>query len=554
MAGPSASYDPSYELKAEDVAGCNKWQPNAIVRAAALPSPTALVHLLARTRAWRARNAHFDAREAEARGYPDVDAYEEDPIHGRYLCPLDAAIAAGSRDSVHLLLQAGSDPNGFPVDVFARFATFYLRFRHAVYGVQLLPLSSGTVKYPEALARMPHPQTAPLTEAEAEFQRQPGRRCRFWTEPAFPWSRLRRECPPWANHVRTPIESAVLAGDAEAVRMLITAGADVSFWLDPRSVDPPDVSTPSSLSVSSPLHAAVVHAPHLLPFLLQDCRLDPNIVPATAPTVARTPAMLALAQEPGPDLDAFATLAADPRTDLSVRTPMFGLHVLHVAVATLALSSVETCTAFVPLASAGATAQGLSVLHIACLPLHAAHIAGTLSASRSVHHLRSLSRRRYGGEGLRAVEYQDLRADLPETDMPPADDADAQTVVITHILDSLVGQRIGGATALWTQPDGAGNTPLHYLAAYRTPNLETIERGRREAPEAWQEARNVWGHTPAELFKDGQQAKRAEERSRHDAGWMAVREARQKEQTVWRPERDQALEQQLRRTFGTTED
>jgi hypothetical protein len=58
-------------------------------------------------------------------------------------------------------------------------------------------------------------------------------------------------------------------------------------------------------------------------------------------------------------------------------------------------------------------------------------------------------------------------------------------------------------------PDKHGNTMLHYLASTRAPNESLIDWLKLQETGAlmWQEAVNIWGHTPQDLYEDGQHAR-----------------------------------------------
>ena len=57
-----------------------------------------------------------------------------------------------------------------------------------------------------------------------------------------------------------------------------------------------------------------------------------------------------------------------------------------------------------------------------------------------------------------------------------------------------------------TAQDIYGNTPLHYLAAYRRTNDQTLDllvEGAEGGNSVWTDVKNRWGYTPYDLGRIG---------------------------------------------------
>ncbi len=81
--------------------------------------------------------------------------------------------------------------------------------------------------------------------------------------------------------------------------------------------------------------------------------------------------------------------------------------------------------------------------------------------------------------------------------LPTSEYFSAQAEVVVFLLSS--GTQDPAAA------DVHGNTVLHYLVGHRVVNEELLRKLRalRGGEEIWQEARNMWGFTPHELYEDG---------------------------------------------------
>ncbi|KAK3614835.1 hypothetical protein LTR56_026984 [Elasticomyces elasticus] len=137
----------------------------------------------------------------------------------------------------------------------------------------------------------------------------------------------------------------------EIFNQVFAAGADDSFWKlhkIPDSLPEEEHLTPSQLSTSTSVEYASGARQCMLRSLW-----------------ALTPLQYAVQMG---DSKAVAILMAHPDLNLSVRTPVFGVHALHFVVARLDLPSLQSFDT-VPLASVPPRNLVHTLLHITCLPL-----------------------------------------------------------------------------------------------------------------------------------------------------------------------------------------
>jgi ankyrin repeat protein len=184
-----------------------------------------------------------------------------------------------------------------------------------------------------------------------------------------------------------------------------------------------------------------------------------------APTVAFPPLSFALGRcDPNdPNIRAcIKHLLAHPDIDLNLRTPIFGIHPLHLAVARHdpeLLSSLP-----MPLSSAGTTALGHTLLHIASLPLTSMSMNREIpDAVRSVHCARTLDSRWLPHSQPSPLHLETAKSATiqvpsrpinPPTPLTPAE-RDAQLSTLRVLADARIDVRA---------QDVDGNTALHYLA------------------------------------------------------------------------------------------
>ncbi|KAI9775111.1 MAG: hypothetical protein M1839_001422 [Geoglossum umbratile] len=394
---------------------------------------------------------------------------------------LREALRARLPANVAVLLAHSADPDGCSRRALSDYSARFLRFRPHLS-------ASNMVERGAVLAKLTTSQLAPLTEAELTARR--ASRARFWTEVDVP-----PDGGPMVRQEPLALEVAAEAGDVSLVDALYAAGADTRGWMQ-HYCEMPSEPTASFLSPSTPLHKALEMRNMAMVKHLLTLGFAADVFPLAAVVCCLNPVMAAVALAP-PNLDAYELLA--PRADLKLRTPVFDVHILHVAVATLALPVIRRVAADIPLSAAGVTALKHSLLHIACLPLEDTHVNFySEKIHQSIHEMRILSIKWHRSTlwpHKPPGQPVDRTPAFPQT--PPADpDQQAQTAVAEYLLAS--------ETQDVRAEDAYGNTALHYLAAYRTVNKEAIAilRSSQTGEEVWTDSTNMWGFTPQDLFED----------------------------------------------------
>ncbi|KAF7154936.1 hypothetical protein CNMCM5623_003194 [Aspergillus felis] len=488
----------SYQLTPDDLDNSRDDEPPAI-RAAKNPNPAVLQALLAYYNEI-SHDAPTLQRHNLERYSPNASV--SGAIWGIYETPLTAAIRANLPHNIQTLLNAGADPNGISAFELSDYAVRFIRGRDpkidtssfAYCPPRATVLASAQVKGITA-------QTAPLTAAEIEERR--GGFPRFWTEPNVPAQRLRM------NAALTALEVAAAMGDVSGLDALRAAGADESAWFtEEEEGEMVELSeeageAPSALSTSSPVHQALQAGQvDMLRHLLARCGYSPNYRPRAAPTVALPPASFGIARcdlgNPGVQ-QCLVELLAHPKLNLGLRTPVFGVHVLHFAAARHDPDLLGWLAGHIPggLKAAGTTALGHTLLHITCLPLTADQIAGRNPAvARSIHCARTLDtawlpHRLPSPLHMRFVVPGQLGGD-PRPMSESERRALRETVAV--ILED------GGVDVRAQDTDG--NTALHYLAGTLNVDEEVVRmvRGMEVAERLWERVRNEAGFTPEELW------------------------------------------------------
>ena len=234
------------------------------------------------------------------------------------------------------------------------------------------------------LARLPVDQNSPITEKELEARRSS--RARFWAElddrPKMSSDEARILKP-----VPTALELAARLGDDDEIIALCLAGADTTAWRK-HYTSMPRAPTLSYISPTTPLHAAIDSGKLATVERLITLGFATDVFPLAAIASCLNPVMAALATEPA-DLDAYEILA--PHADLDLVTPIFKVHILHIAVATLSLRVLQRVCQDIHLTRNPTTALHHTLLHIACLPLideEINHFSPKIHAS--IHDLRTL--------------------------------------------------------------------------------------------------------------------------------------------------------------------
>ncbi|PLB41665.1 uncharacterized protein BDW47DRAFT_122700 [Aspergillus candidus] len=171
----------------------------------------------------------------------------------------------------------------------------------------------------------------------------------------------------------TALEVAAACGQEQMFDLIRDARADESAWTQTQSpgeiVDDgllsQEAAVPSSLSTSSPVHKSIAAGHHAMLQKLLHQHHDPKT------------------------RECITELRDHPDLDPYLRTPVFGVHLLHFAVA--CHSSAPLSWLGLPLSSAGSTAFGQTLLHIASLPLTFECIyQNNPDVVRSIHRTRTL--------------------------------------------------------------------------------------------------------------------------------------------------------------------
>jgi len=435
-----------------------------------------------------------------------ANTYVSGAIHSIYNSPLVAATKACLPQNVAILLVAGADPNGILLRDLDEYSVRFIRGRNPEYDtysyVQCPPRAKVMAAVGDEI-----PQTAPLTAHEIATRRKAF--SRFWSESELPTQRFR------SLPARTTLETAASVGDVQLFDQVRAAGPDESWWMiDPTPDQLPETLTHSVLCTSSPCHEAIIAGKTNMLRHLLALGYSPNILPLAAPTRSFPPHMTAIAFCNPPNLEAYDTLAQYAKADLTLRTPIFSIHVLHLATARLDVPLLQHLinNPNTPLEAAGTTALGHTLLHISTLPLTDAHInIFSTKIFHSIHDVRTLDTQRWlpfdlnlRNPARRSILYSaeaDLLLPLPRT-AEDEEDSRRQEDMVLWLLQT--GTQDIGAQDVY------GNTPLHYLASAIWVNNELLGKVRAcEGGETvWKSSRNEIGYTPEELLEDGNQAER----------------------------------------------
>lgn len=260
---------------------------------------------------------------------------------------------------------------------------------------------------------------------------------------------------------------------------------------------------PSALALSTPLHAAIASDNLNMLSVLLDRGFSPNARALITGSLAVTPAQYAIILG---QLEAYSLLKAHKSCDVSILTPIYGVHILHFATALLRLGLVKAIG--LPLSSASLTSLGHTLLHIACLPYNGDYVQSSQRIEQSIHEVRNLRDTRYisqppggarydasGSRILRPQEGQPKAAQLVSRDI--TNELQQQEDMCKFIVSELGATQIGLS-------DIHGNTPLHYLAGAWFLNESLIAWMREQAggEHVWAKAENIWGHPPLVLWEE----------------------------------------------------
>jgi ankyrin repeat protein len=407
--------------------------------------------------------------------------------------PLMEAIWARLPENVRTLLEAGAEPNGIPQDVVETYSSFFLRFRPLI---PPRPDKFGDVASRDTLLSLTDlEQLAPLTFEEVEDRFVDGM-APFWCEESF----TPRDFYPCGASLSSLIAAAQM-GSIEIFDQLRSAGANSSFWMT-GCADREWFKT--CLCISTPLHSAIEgHHTNMVNHLL-NLGFDPNIMPTANPTRCVTPLMATITACHNHVLqpfnkEVFDILISHPKIDTRIRTPIYGVHLLHFAVARLNLDMLKHVVSRLHYADGAITALGHNLLHIACMPANSLYVQRHSEiVFRSIHETRDLS-------------FSNDRFPAPETAFPNwttqafyTNHFPAQAAVVKYLWE----QGIRDLDA----KDVHGNTPLHYLAGCHIMNHQLLNWWLIVLKDAnveriWKESRNAVGATPKDLYLEAEKVR-----------------------------------------------
>ena len=496
----------AYQLTDKDLRGT--FEDSATIVAARNPNPAVLEALL---------KHYFTNLESVPAGCVDPtleiwspNANSMGAIYGTYESPLTAAIRANVPENVRELLAAGADPTGITLNDLSDYAVRFIRGRDAKIDMSsfaLCPPREQILAVAEAKGIAQ--QTQPLTQTELDERRKGFPR--FWTEPNVPGQRLR------LSKALTALEVAAGLGNENFFGLVRDAGADESAWLNTSEASRADFddTKPSFISTSSPVHEAIeAGQPKMLHKLLHVYRYSPNYRPLATPTAALPPLSFALLRcDPhNPNIWAcIGHLLQHQDLDQHLRSPIFDIHPLHLAVARHDPDLLSRLP--MPLSTAGTTALGHNLFHIASLPLtseyidkknpnsvQSIHCARTLDSDWLSHAFPSplhLDPSRRPGHGLtRPIPGQHIEPTISLTSL----EQEAQLSTL-HLLVRDVGVDVSAQ-------DIDGNTALHYLAATLNvdPRALQLLRDMEGGEETYNNSRNRAGLTPLFLWESNNEA------------------------------------------------
>lgn len=438
--------------------------------------------------------------------------------------PLLQAIDHGRAENVRLLLKAGARPEGMNDAWMTQRMRDYQRFRQQDQWIWASTAVRGDVN---SLKDCP-PVGIDTRVEDLDARARDKSITVFWDD-----QRIQTLDPNHRDQILHSLARAAMIGSIEIFYLLLDGNTDVSFWLLP---DPysklPNPMTPSSACISTPLHAAVRGDHTEMLQVLLDLGFNANVMPLAAGPLCQTPLQTCFSSF-HPHMDAFRVLASHPKTDFNILTPVYRVHMLHLAVTHLDTSILEEIISKdVSLQSVQPTALGHSLLHIACLPSN--HLDIQIFAQKvyiSIHETRHALSHGEPSMILKPMDEPSLspiqptpNVDGPGFDQvsngqepflglplerrqclpysspyqtPMTDHSTQQTETVKWLIEQ-------GITDLAAQ-DVHGNTALHYLAGNRLVNDELVAFLRRKTNEGngiWLQAKNRYGWTPTELWLD----------------------------------------------------
>lgn len=289
-------------------------EPGPVITAAGKPSSTELEMVLLRAN-W------LSPRERSELALDRV--HDEGSTYCSWDTPLLRAINRQVYENVKILLDKGANPDGIPPKFQESYSRRFRRIKFRTpsrgFDIPVRPEDVGSAQM----------QTFPLMEVELMARKTMV--SRFWADP----STVALDCVLNGDK----LHSLVMAGDTTPAifKLLLDAGADASFWTGtetPSKLPPDNDLTPSALCLSTPLHNAVSGGNLSMIRLLLDSGFNPNAQALISGCQAFTPMQQAVLTK---ELDAFRLIQAHPSADFNQCTPVYGIHILHLAAAQLSL-------------------------------------------------------------------------------------------------------------------------------------------------------------------------------------------------------------------------
>lgn len=425
--------------------------------------------------------------------------------------PLLRAIERERPDNVRLLLEYGADPDGVPM---ARQQDLARRFRRVWYDENECPHDMEISIASESVGTISS-QISPPFLSDDELASRRSDIAPFWTT---------SHCLEVDHSTDEALyHSVVMAGlsTPEILDQLLEAGSDTSAWLahDTASLPEEDDLLPSQAAISTPLHTAIAFDNMIMLRTLLDRGFSPNARALITGSQALTPAQYAITIG---DLETLQLLKAQG-ADLEIRTPVFGVHILHFAASLLRLDLLRAIN--LPMSRASTTGMGHSLLHIACLPFNSSEIqVSAPKVSQSIHNIRGMQAsyriserkvKEFNASGysetvlrpefeasMRPYHNRCLKQSPRSWDSDPMKYFEEQESVCKFLVQELGAGKIG-------EQDMHGNTMLHYLAGSRGPNEALIHwlKMQNTGMSVWEKTQNFWGHTPRELYDDSEAAR-----------------------------------------------
>lgn len=433
-----------------------------------------------------------------------LNAFYDRTSDGYYTSALIEAIKAQVLNNVELLLTRGADLNGIPLKCMEIYLTAFIRrprLQQEKHPYYTYPKPRSVLIQEADIPQSGNPVLEELEERRKMFAPS----C-FWAHNGYSRSRQ--------NAAKTALEVSAEVGEMASLETVMDHHPDISFWTAPNQQEVRDLPRHLSLSTANPLTVAIQRSHTQVIHRLLQADFNPNVYQSSTSTIAVTPLMAtAMLNNHDAGVRYFELLIKEFKhpIDLTVRTPIFGINIFHMATASLSLPMLKAIANHSPInltALSCKTALRHLPLHITCLPLDDSYINWqSLAIATSIKDIRTLDPEWFPQHPPVSYGKLDLE-DKVELDIEPnssfalsqsTEDFKAQCDVIKFLLDACQGQAAADSRDLY------GNTPLHYLASYRKINMDALELllESEDGQKAWMEAQNEWGYTPHDLFEKG---------------------------------------------------